>query len=182
MKTNQNFTVTYILLAVAQMVICNYFKVSPYVYITILPAMILALPLKIGTIGSMAVAFVTGLGDKLFEGADVELGVDFLAEGIIGLNALALVPVALVRLPLLQMVMGDEDSGKENPFGARSASFGRILLSVTIAYAIFTAVYVIADGAGVRPFWFNAARFGASLICDSLLALLVIHVLTPDAR
>lgn len=170
MKTNQNFTVTYILLAVAQMVICNYFKVSPYVYITILPAMILALPLKIGTIGSMAVAFVTGLG------------VDFLAEGIIGLNALALVPVALVRLPLLQMVMGDEDSGKENPFGARSASFGRILLSVTIAYAIFTAVYVIADGAGVRPFWFNAARFGASLICDSLLALLVIHVLTPDAR
>lgn len=170
MKTNQNFTVTYILLAVAQMVICNYFKVSPYVYITILPAMILALPLKIGTIGSMAVAFVTGLG------------VDFLAEGIIGLNALALVPVALVRLPLLQMVMGDEDSGKENPFGARSASFGRILLAVTIAYAIFTAVYVIADGAGVRPFWFNAARFGASLICDSLLALLVIHVLTPDAR
>lgn len=170
MKTNQNFTVTYILLAVAQMVICNYFKVSPYVYVTILPAMILALPLKIGTIGSMAVAFVTGLG------------VDFLAEGIIGLNALALVPVALVRLPLLQMVMGDEDSGKENPFGARSASFGRILLSVTIAYAIFTAVYVIADGAGVRPFWFNAARFGASLICDSLLALLVIHVLTPNAR
>ncbi|MBO8483425.1 MAG: hypothetical protein IAB75_04860 [Bacteroidetes bacterium] len=170
MKTNQNFTVTYILLAVAQMVICNYFKVSPYVYVTILPAMILALPLKIGTIGSMAVAFVTGLG------------VDFLAEGIIGLNALALVPVALVRLPLLQMVMGDEDSGKENPFGARSASFGRILLAVTIAYAIFTAVYVIADGAGVRPFWFNAARFGASLICDSLLALLVIHVLTPNAR
>ena len=99
MKTNQNFTVTYIQLAVAQMVICNYFKVSPYVYVTILPAMILALPLKIGTIGSMAVAFVTGLG------------VDFLAEGIIGLNALALVPVALVRLPLLQMVMGDEDSG-----------------------------------------------------------------------
>jgi hypothetical protein len=170
MKTNQNFTVTYILLAVAQMVICNYFKVSPYVYVTILPAMILALPLKIGTIGSMAVAFVTGLG------------VDFLAEGIIGLNALALVPVALVRLPLLQMVMGDEDSGKENPFGARSASFGKILLAVTIAYAIFTAVYVIADGAGVRPFWFNAARFGASLICDSLLALLVIHVLTPNAR
>lgn len=170
MKTNQNFTVTYILLVVAQMVICNYFKVSPYVYVTILPAMILALPLKIGTIGSMAVAFVTGLG------------VDFLAEGIIGLNALALVPVALVRLPLLQMVMGDEDSGKENPFGARSASFGRILLAVTIAYAIFTAVYVIADGAGVRPFWFNAARFGASLICDSLLALLVIHVLTPNAR
>ena len=170
MKTNQNFTVTYILLAVAQVVICNYFKVSPYVYVTILPAMILALPLKIGTIGSMAVAFVTGLG------------VDFLAEGIIGLNALALVPVALVRLPLLQMVMGDEDSGKENPFGARSASFGRILLAVTIAYAIFTAVYVIADGAGVRPFWFNAARFGASLICDSLLALLVIHVLTPNAR
>ena len=170
MKTNQNFTVTYILLAVAQMVICNYFKVSPYVYVTILPAMILALPLKIGTIGSMAVAFVTGLV------------VDFLAEGIIGLNALALVPVALVRLPLLQMVMGDEDSGKENPFGARSASFGRILLAVTIAYAIFTAVYVIADGAGVRPLWFNAARFGASLICDSLLALLVIHVLTPNAR
>ena len=47
MKSNQNFTIVYILLAVAQMVICNYFRISPYVYVTILPSMILCIPLKI---------------------------------------------------------------------------------------------------------------------------------------
>ena len=85
MKTNHNFTVIYILLALAQMVICNYCRISPFIYVTILPAMVLALPLKINTAWSMAIAFVTGLA------------VDFLSEGIIGLNTLSLVPVAFIR-------------------------------------------------------------------------------------
>ena len=170
MKTNQNFTVTYILLAVAQMVICNYCRISPFIYVTILPAMVLALPLKINTAWSMAIAFVTGLA------------VDFLSEGIIGLNTLSLVPVAFIRHPLLQMVLGDESYGKGTPFSSRTTGIRKILIAATVAYAVFIAVYVTADGSGVRPLWFNTVRFVTSLICDSALALLVIHVLTPNDR
>lgn len=170
MKTNQNFTIIYILLALAQMVICNYCWISPFIYVTILPAMVLALPQKINTALSMVIAFITGLA------------VDFLSEGIIGLNTLSLVPVAFIRHPLLQMATGEENSGKDSPFGLKSAGIGKVLVTVIVAYAVFLSVYVMADSAGVRPLWFNAARFGASLVADSLLALLVIHVFTTKDR
>ena len=170
MKTNQNFTIIYILLALAQMVICNYCRISPFIYVTILPAMVLALPQKINTALSMVIAFITGLA------------VDFLSEGIIGLNTLSLVPVAFIRHPLLQMATGEENSGKDSPFGLKSAGIGKVLVTVIVAYAVFLSVSVMADSAGVRPLWFNAARFGASLVADSLLALLVIHVLTTKDR
>lgn len=170
MKTNRNFTVTYILLVIAQMVICNYFRISPYVFITILPAMVLCIPLKASTAASMLIAFGTGLA------------VDVLAEGIIGLNTLALVPVALIRQPVLKAVMGDEIMEKGNPFGSRTAGMGKVMLCVSVAYAVFLAIYVLADGAGVRPFRFNILRFAASCACDVILALLAIHVLNPSDR
>lgn len=170
MKANQNFSAIYILLAIAQMVVCNYFRISPYISVTVLPAMVLCIPLKINTMASMLIAFGTGLA------------VDFLAEGIIGLNTLALVPVALIRQPLLKAIMGDEISDKGNPFNSRSASIWKTLLAVTVVYMVFLSIYILADGSGVRPFWFNAARFAASLACDGILALLVIHVLNPNDR
>ena len=170
MKTSQNFTIIYILLAVAQMVICNYFRISPYIYVTILPAMVLCIPLKTGTPAAMLAAFGTGIS------------VDLLAEGVLGLNTLALVPVALIRFPVLKMLMGTEMQEKNYRLTMRSAGIWKMLMAAVICNALFLAVYVIADGAGARPFWFNAIRFGASLVCDSILALLVIHVLNPEER
>lgn len=170
MKINQNFGIIYILLAVAQMVICNYFRISPYIYVTILPAIVMCIPLKINTTVAMLVAFATGVS------------VDLLAEGVLGLNTLALVPVALVRYPLLRMTMGTEMQEKNYRFNIRSVGLGKMLLVTVLSTGLFLAIYVLADGAGVRPLWFNTIRFFASLACDTLLAMLVVHVLNPDER
>ena len=82
-----SFALTYILLTVAQMILSNYFHFTPFMMMTILPVMVFCIPTKIDSVRAMLIAFVTGLA------------VDFFAEGTLGLNAMSLVPVALLRRP-----------------------------------------------------------------------------------
>ena len=86
MKSAQNFGLLYTLLVICQILICNYFQFSPYAMISILPVMTLCMPLNISTVRCMLTAFVSALA------------VDWLSEGIIGLNAASILPVALLRL------------------------------------------------------------------------------------
>ncbi|MBQ2550104.1 MAG: hypothetical protein II761_02005 [Bacteroidales bacterium] len=163
-------TLVYILLVVVQILLCNYFHVTPYITLSILPIMILCLPLKISTVAAMIIAFVTGLS------------VDFLAEGLIGINALALVPVAYVRKSLIGFVFGEDLISRGEDFSIRKNGLGEVSMAILLVQSLFLIIYIAADGAGTRPFWFNAARFGASLAAGYLVALLLVDTLVPDSR
>ncbi len=170
MRMNQNFGILYALLLVCQIVLCNFSHLGPYIMLTMLPAMILCTPLSVGTVGCMLIAFASGLA------------VDWLSEGLIGINAASLVPVALARKWIIKLFFGEDlitrgDSFSFNKFGALKVS-----AAILTSLSIFLAAYVLLDGAGTRPQWFNWAYFGASLACNWLLALLVTHILTPDDR
>ena len=160
-------TLVYLLLVVVQILLCNYFHVTPYITLSILPIMILCLPLKISTVAAMIIAFVTGLS------------VDFLAEGLIGINALALVPVAYVRKSLIGFVFGEDLISRGEDFSIRKNGLGEVSMAILLVQSLFL---IAADGAGTRPFWFNAARFGASLAAGYLVALLLVDTLVPDSR
>ena len=160
----------YLLLVVVQILLCNYFLVTPYITLSILPIMILCLPLKISTVAAMIIAFVTGLS------------VDFLAEGLIGINALALVPVAYVRKSLIGFVFGEDLISRGEDFSIRKNGLGEVSMAILLVQSLFLIIYIAADGAGTRPFWFNAARFGASLAAGYLVALLLVDTLVPDSR
>ena len=53
---------------------------------------------------------------------------------------------------------------------------------IIIAQALFLIIYIAADGAGTRPFWFNALRFAISLPAGTLLSLFIADTLTKDYR
>ncbi len=170
MRMNQNFGILYSLLLLCQIVLCNYSPLGPYIVLTMLPAMTLCIPLTVSTWGCMVIAFLSGLS------------VDWISEGLIGINAASLVPVALARNTIIRIFFGEDlitrsDSFSFNKFGALKVS-AALLTSLTI----FLAIYVLLDGAGTRPAWFNWAYFGASLACNWLLSLLITHILTPDDR
>ena len=143
---------------------------TPYITLSILPIMILCLPLKISTVAAMIIAFVTGLS------------VDFLAEGLIGINALALVPVAYVRKSLIGFVFGQDLVSSGEDFSISKNGLGEVSMAILLVPSLFLIIYIAADGAGTRPFWFNAARFGASLAAGYLVALLLVDTLVPDSR
>lgn len=170
MKTNRNFTTSFILLAVVQVLISNYMDFSLYIVFTILPALILFMPLKINALIAMSIAFLTGLC------------VDFLADGLPGLNAAALVPVALARKSIFILTQGKNAMERDEELSFSRNGYGKLSLAVLLALAIFLAVYIIADGAGTRPFWFDMARFGASLGCSFILSMMTVHILIPSNK
>ena len=67
-------------------------------------------------------------------------------------------------------------------FTVNKNGFGQMSMAVLLSLGLFLAVYIIADGAGQRPFWFNAARFAASLLVGYIVSVLALDSLAPDSR
>ena len=167
---NQHFGILYFLLVIAQMIICNYFQFTPYVVISILPAMILCMPLTVRTPLCMIIAFASGLA------------VDWLAEGLIGLNAASLVPVALARKTIIRIFLGEDLIARNDSFTFKKNGIGKISIALITALSVFFGLYVILDSAGTQPTSFNLIRFAASVAASFVLSLIVTAVLTPDDR
>ena len=170
MKMNQHFGILYILLQICQIILCNYSPLGPYIMLSILPAMILCVPLKTGVIGCMLIAFGSGLA------------VDWLSEGLIGINAASLVPVALARKVIIRIYFGEDLITRKDSFSFNKYGIAKVSAAILTAIALFLVVYIALDGAGTRPMWFNLAYFGASLLCNWILCLIVANLLTPDDR
>ena len=170
MRTVQNSKILFIFLLICQIAICNFTHLGPYVMLSILPAMIMCIPLTVNTTVCMLIAFVSGLS------------VDWLSEGLIGINAAALVPVGLARKTLIRVILGEDMINRMDSFSIRKNGLGKILTLMIAAGIIFLAVYIFLDGAGTRPFWFCASRFGASLAANTCLAILIADILSPDDR
>lgn len=166
----QSFGLLFILMVFGQMILCNFAGFSPYVMLSMLPAMIICVPLTVSTPLCMLIAFVTGLS------------VDWLSEGLIGLNASSLIPVALMRKPLIRFFLGEDLIVRSDSFSIRKNGLGKISLVLGVSLIIFLGIYIFLDGAGTRPVWFNMARFGVSFACNMVLALIVTNILTVDDR
>ena len=169
MKT-QNFGLLFFMMVLGQMVLCNFAGFSPYIMLTMLPAMIVCVPLTVSTPLCLLLAFATGLS------------VDWLSEGLIGINAASLVPVALMRKPLIRFFLGEDLITRSDSFSFRKNGIGKISLVLIVSLLIFLGIYVFLDGAGTRPTWFNLTRMGLSLLCNYVLALIVTNILTVDNR
>lgn len=167
---NPTFGIAYFLLVIVQMVICNYFQMSPYFVISVLPAMVLCIPLTVSTQMCMILAFVTGLS------------VDWLAEGLIGINASALIPVAYARTTVIRVFLGEDLISRKETFSFRKNGIGKILTTLLLSYVLFFVVYIFLDGAGTKPFLFNLLRFALSLACSIIPGLIVTGSLTKEER
>lgn len=151
-----SFALTYVLLTVAQMVLSNYFHFTPYMMITILPVMVLCIPTNVGTVKAMLIAFATGLA------------VDFFAEGTLGINAMSLVPVALLREPVIGMFFGNEPFEQKESVTVRKYGYARVSIAIILTTVLFLLIYILADCAGTRPLWFVFTCLGLSTLASSL--------------
>ena len=161
-------TLKYILLVLAQAALWNYGNFSQYLLIAFLPATILCLPVERGPVHLMVVAFVTGLL------------MDFLVTGQLGMTSLALVPVALLRRPVIRLVFGSELFARGEDLSFHRQGWQKFVLALLLLTAVFLLVFLWADGAGTRPLWFNALKFGISLVASSALGLFVAYLMLED--
>ena len=170
MRTGQNFFILYLLLLICQIAICNYAALGPYLMLTLLPAMVICIPLTISTPVCMLIAFASGLA------------VDWLSEGLIGINAASLIPVAALRSTFIRIFLGEDIINRKDSFSVRRNGAGKISIVMAATTSVFLLVYIFLDGAGTRPLWFCLTKGGVSFICNSLLAIIVTNILVPDDR
>lgn len=162
------FIISFAILLVMQICICNFFRLSQYVILSILPVMILLIPIRKSTIFTLVTAFLTGIT------------VDLLADGLLGLNTLALVPVAYARKGIIRLAFGEEVFARKEDISLHRQGIWKTSVAIFMAQGLFLAIYVWTDSAGTRPFWFCLARFGASLASGYLLSLLIANLLDKE--
>ena len=166
--THSRFTLVFILTVIAQILLNVFCNFTPLISISMLPMLILMLPVGKSTTFALLLSFVTGLV------------VDFLSTGTLGLTSIALLPVAAMRQPILRLVFGEEIfSRRENVSIARQ---GWPKMSVAIAFALllYFIVSVLFDSSFSRSFGFSAGRILLSVIVSVLLCLLIVGPLTED--
>lgn len=167
---NPGFTIKFLLLTLAQILLWNYFDFTQYLTIVFLPALILCLPIKKSVIFAMLLAFAAGFA------------VDFFSSGMLGLTSAALVPVALIRRGVITLVCGEEVFARGENITIRRQGLPKMALAILTVTALFLAIYIWADGAGTRPFWFNAVKFAASLAAGTLISLIACNILDSESR
>lgn len=170
MKMTMNSVVLYILIVAAQLIFTNYIHLSQFVILTVLPALILCLPMSLSAISCMAIAFVTGIS------------VDLLAEGVVGMNTFALVPVAFMRNQFVAWFMGKDVVVRKADFSFRKNGAGKVSLAMFASLILFLILFIIADGAGTRTFWFNTARLVASTLCSGILCFITVNLMNTERR
>lgn len=164
----QRFFLMYTLLMIAQIIMSNSLNLSHFVVLSILPMMVLCIPISVATAYAIIIAFLTGLAT------------DFFATGSLGLTSFALMPVALTRNTIIKLVCGEEVFARKEDISIRRQGLPKMLLAISFAEAIYLILFVWIESAGMRPFWADAIRFGASLVVGSLASMLTVDLLAPD--
>lgn len=165
----RNTTLKFILLFLAQAALWNFFPFSQRLTLVFLPAMLLCLPQERGTIRMMLTAFLVGLA------------LDFLVSGQLGLTSFALVPVALLRMPVIFLVFGPEISARGEELSFERQGWQKFVPAILLLTAAFLIPFIWVDNAGTRPFWFCVLKFVLSLAASSLLSVLVAMVMLKES-
>lgn len=164
---NNRFIIAFILMLIIQLVLTKSCQFEPFLYICLLPAMALCFPTSIPTWRTMLDAFVTGLL------------VDGLADGPLGLNAMALVCVTALQKLILRICIGEELVERGYGFSYHENGFFKIFIALFVATAVFFAIYVTADGLGVRTGGFNLMKWACSTVTSLVFGLFAVNVLSP---
>lgn len=164
------FVIHYLILVILQLVICNFLHLSPYLQLSVLPALVFCLPAAVPTAASLLIAFATGLT------------VDFLAEGVIGPNALALVPVAYFRKSIYRLYFGEEFIRRGGRVSVSGLGTGKVSAALITVQALYLLLYLWTDGAEAHPFTFNLVRFTVSLAVGTVVSFWIADLIQPKER
>lgn len=154
----------FIILLIAQILLCNFGNFSQSIDLYFLPVMIFMLPVKTKTVPSMLIAFLTGLA------------VDFFSDGMLGLRAAALLPVAICRFKIIGLVFGAGLLAREEDLSFRKAGIMRIVLSSLMVNTVFLLIFQILDNAGTLSFGAAALKFFLSLLTSTLLSIFIASI------
>lgn len=162
------YIIVFAVFTVVQIILCNFLNLSRFVVLSVMPALVLMLPLRWGDIPMMIAAFCLGFI------------VDFFSTGMLGFTSLALVPVALARNFTVALLFGDELGAREGELSVTRFGFPKFVLATLILCILYFSLYVWIDAAGTQPFWECALRFTLSVLVSAPVCILASKLLRPE--
>lgn len=151
----------FVLVFLLQVIITDYLHLGSFIYLCLIPFLILNIPFSRRPQLVLVAAF--GMG----------LTLDLVSDGVAGLNAAAAVAAAAPRQLLYRsLVNRDRQDKTEVPFPAviGMAKYVKYAVAVT---AVYMAVYVLFDCVSFRPLGFMLLKFIASTVFSTGLGLLL---------
>ena len=169
MKQSRFFLI-FAAMVLAQALASGCLNLSRFIMLSILPSLIVCLPLKWRPWFGVLLAFVAGLA------------VDFLGTGMLGLSSMALMPVALLRDRFFELLFGDEVFARSEDVPLSRQSGGKVFIVTALSSALYMLVAVWAEAAGTCPFGFLLLRWALSTAVSALVGYFVVNLLFSDKR
>lgn len=148
-------------LLLIQLLISGYINIWPMLYIAVFPLLVITLPYTCNHIVSILTAFCFGLL------------VDILSDGVLGLNAAAIVAIAYFRPLLFKVAVSKTTLENTIEITQRTIGITQFLLVTALSYAIFFTIYIALDSWGYFSFIYTIARFLLNIIINTAVALLL---------
>ena len=125
------------IIIICQILLSEYVNIWPILYIAIFPLFIILLPANLNKAIYMLIAFMFGLC------------IDITADGVMGLNAAALVAMAYSRELILKVTLskGNLENAENLPLSTRTVEIPKLITINLLMLAVFFTVYVLFDSA-----------------------------------
>ena len=153
----------FVLVFLLQLAISNYVNLGPWITISLIPFLILQLPVQRTPHVALLSAF--GLG----------LLLDWLSAGVLGLNAFAAVMTAAPHCLLYRRLLNNDRYEETRILRLRDIGFSKYFHYLLILTAIYLAAYLLLDCVSVRPIGFILVKFVASTLASTALGLLLAY-------
>lgn len=156
------YTTLGILLVICQILLSEYVNIWPVLYIAIFPQFIVLLPPSVNRSLCLLIAFALGIA------------IDFTADGVLGLNAAALVAMAYTRPFMLKLTLSRSgiESSDNMPLLPRTVEPQKLALLNLLMHAVFFTVYVVLDSAGSFTLWYTLFKIALCIIANTIISMI----------
>ncbi|MBQ0025184.1 MAG: hypothetical protein KBT00_05625 [Bacteroidales bacterium] len=155
-----------IILFLFQIVISDYLNLGLFVYLCLIPLIILSLPLQQRTSFLMLEAFLAGML------------LDMASDGVPGINASAAVLIAFLRKPLYKFIARKDRQDRTEFATQDSIGISKYLALLTVMTALYLLVYNMVDCIGVRTMWFILLKTLCSTVTSTAVAFILSRALS----
>lgn len=150
------------IMIICQILLSEYVNIWPILYIAIFPQFIILLPPTMNRFLHLFIAFVLGLS------------IDILCDGVMGLNAGALVAMAYIRPAVLKLTIpkASFETYDNAPLVPRTLDLQKLALIYALMLTVFFAIYILLDSAASFTFGYTILKMAVCIIANCIIAVL----------
>ena len=153
--------ILFVLIFILQVLICNYVDLGAYIYICLIPLLVINIPMK------------TDIRITMLAGFAIGLLLDVFANGVLGLNAAAATMLAAFKGSVFQRTVNKEHRYNIEVPSMRNVGIFNYIGYLAICTGIYLVTYTLLECVSLRPFLFILVRILISLVINVALMAII---------